>query len=457
MLTGVLSLTNMLIYRGKVLATLLGKIIALKNHQGLWRYMANTSWLLAEQVLRIIASLLVGIWVARYLGPEQYGVFNYVLAFTAIFVGFAKLGLDDILVRELVSKPEQRDVFLGTAFWLKVMGAFLVMILVACIVPFTSNDATTNLYIFIIISGLVFQSFEVVGFYFQSQVLAKVVSLCKVIQLLLSSIIKVYLVVTKAELFRFVCVSSFDMFSLAVSYYVAYLTRGNASFFKCFNVEVAKKLLKNSWPLILSSLVVTIYMRIDQIMIKEMLGEYEVGIYAAAVRLSEAFYFIPVLLTSSLFPAILNAKKESKKLYQKRIQRLYAFLVWMAIIIALIMTLLSDWLVTLLYGKEYLPAGKVLVIHVWASVFVFIGVAFYKYLMAENLIKIDFQRTLAGAVANVGLNLILIPKYGLVGAAVATLVAQFIANYMYDFFDKRLHAQLFLKTQAVFLPFRAFK
>ena len=440
-----------------MLTILRSKIIALKTHQGFRRYAVNTTWLMAEQILRIIAGILVGIWVARYLGPEQFGIFSYVLAFTTIFGGIAKLGLDGILVCELIHQPKLQNTYMGTAFWLKVIGAVMVTVFMACIVPFTSNDATTNLYIFIIAGGLFFQGFEVVEFYFQSQVLAKLISICKVIQLIFSSIIKVYLVLIQADLFWFVCVTSLDMFSLAFSYFIAYRIKGNASFFKCFDVEIAKKLLKDSWMLVFSSMVVMIYMRIDQIMIKEMLGDYEVGIYSAAVKLSEAFYFIPVLLSASVFPAIINARKESAALYQKRMQRLYTFLIWLAIIVALPITLLSEWLIMLLFGEAYLPAGQVLMIHIWAAVFVFMGVAFSKYLLAENLQKIAFQRTLLGAIANVCLNFILIPKYGLKGAAIATLLAQFMANYMYDFFDKRLHNQLRFKTQAIFLPFKTLK
>lgn len=408
--------------------------------------------MIGQQFLRIIAGLFVGIWVARYLGPEQFGLFSYVLAFTAIFAGIAQLGLNGIMVRELVNHPEKRDTYLGTAFWLKIIGAFIVMGLMAAIVPFTSNDATTNLFIFIIAAGLVFQSFEVVEFYFQSQVHAKIVSICKVIQLTLSSLIKIYLVLTEAELILFVLVTAFDAFSLAISYFIAYQLRKNAAFYKHFELSIAKQLLKDSWPLIISAIVVMIYMRIDQVMIKEMLGEYEVGIYSAAVRLSEAFYFIPTLITASLFPAILNAKNQSKELYKQRLQRLYTFMVWFAIAIALPMTFLSDWLILQLFGQAYQEAGQVLMIHIWAAVFVFLGVSFSKYLLAENLTKIAFQRTLLGAVSNVLLNLWLIPIYGVAGAAMATLLAQFIANVGYDPFDKRLHQQLKMKTKAFFMP-----
>ena len=409
-----------------------------------------------EQFLRIIAGLFVGIWVARYLGPEQYGLFSYVLAFTAIFGGIAKLGLDGIMVRELVKYPKKRDSYLGTAFWLKILGAFIVMGLIAAILPFTSNDATTNLFTFIIAAGLVFQSLEVVEFYFQSKVLAKIVSICKVTQLTLSSIIKIYLVLTETELIWFVLVTALDALSLAISYFVAYQLQKNSAFYKHFDFGIAKRLLKDSWPLIFSAIVVMIYMRIDQIMIKEMLGEYEVGIYSVAVRLSEAFYFIPMLVTASLFPAILNAKKQSEELYKQRLQRLYTFMVWFAIAIALPMTFLSKWLILQLFGEAYQEAGQVLMIHIWAAIFVFLGVAFSKYLLTENLTKISFQRTLLGAVSNLIFNLWLIPIYGVSGAAVATLLAQFIANIGYDPFDKRLHKQLKMKTKAFFMPWKFF-
>jgi len=422
-------------------------------HHGFRRYAVNTSWMMAEQLLRIVAGLFVGIWVARYLGPEQFGLFSYIVAFTAIFGGIAKLGLDSVMVRELVNQPGMRNKYLGTAFWLKFGGALLVIALIAAIVPFTSNDAITNLYIFIIAAGLVFQSFEVVEFYFQSQVLAKIISICKIAQLALSSIIKVYLVLTQAELIWFVVTTAFDAMSLAISYFIAYRLLKNASFYKFFDPQVARGLLRDSWPLIFSSLVVMVYMRIDQVMIKEMLGGYEVGIYSAAVRLSEVFYFIPVFVTASVFPAIINAKMRSEDQYIERLQSLYAFLAWIAIAIALLTTFLSDWLIFLLYGELYQSAAKVLVIHVWGAVFVSIGVAFTKHLVTENLTKISLYRAALGAVLNVILNLFLIPSCGIHGAALAMLFSQIIANIGYDIFDKKLHGQLVMKIKALFYPF----
>jgi O-antigen/teichoic acid export membrane protein len=404
----------------------------------------------AEQILRIFAGLFVGIYVARYLGPEQFGVYSYAAAFVALFGTIARLGLDGIVVRDLVNHPEKRDVYLGTAFWLKLIGAFLTLGLLAIAVQFSSNDATTNLYIFIIASGLIFQSFDVVDFHFQSKVLSKYVSIAKLIQLALSSILKLYFIFTQADLFWFVMVSLIDQVSLAISLTFAYWRQKIGSFFGHFNLGAAKTMLRNAWPLILSGIAISLYMRIDQIMIKEMLGEKEVGLYSAAVRLSEAWYFVAVIITSSLFPAIVNARKVSQELYFQRLQKLCTMLTWLAIAIAIPMIFMADWLVGLLFGNTYQEAGRVLAIHVWGAVFVFLGVASGVFFTAENYTRKSLYRTALGAVSNVLLNLVLIPRYGINGAAIATVLSQFVANYLFDIFDSSTRGLLIIKTKALF-------
>ena len=421
-----------------------------KTHQGFRRYFTNTSWMFAEQLLRMLAGLLVGIWVARYLGPEQFGVFSYAIAFAALFSSIAKLGLDGILVRDLVKEPELRDAYLGTAFWLKLIGALLMLGIVAIVMQLTSTDALTNLYILIIASGAIFQSFEVVDFYFQSKVLSKFVSISKMTQLLISSFLKLYFIFTGAELIYFVIVTLLDQVTLALSLFIAYYFQKLGGFYGHFNKAIAKQLLKDSWPLIFTGLVIIIYMRIDQIMIKEMLGEREVGLFSAAVRLSEVWYFIPVIISSSLFPSIVNAKKISEELYLGRLQRLYAVMIWVAIIIALLLTFVSNWVVTLLYGEAYREAGQVLAIHIWAGVFVFIGVASSKWFLSEGLQRYLTINTVAGAILNIVLNLFLIPRYGIYGSAIATVISQALASYLMNIVFRRTRSNFFRITRSVF-------
>ena len=402
---------------------------------------------MGEQFLRIIAGLFVGIWVARYLGPEQFGLFSYVLAFTAIFGGIAKLGLDGIMVRELVNHPENRDVYLGTAFWLKVIGALIVMGLMAAIVPFISNDATTNLFIFIIAAGLVFQSFEVVEFYFQSQVLAKIVSICKAIQLALSSIIKIYLVLTEAELIWFVLVTTFDTLSLAISYFIAYQLRKNPTFFKHFDHSISKQLLKDSWPLIFSALMVSIYMKIDQVMIKEILGVYEVGIYSAAMRLIESTYFIPAIIVASLFPSIISAKSKSEELYLSRIRRLYFTFFWISIVIATFLFFISDQFIVYLFGVSYTDSVQVFSVAVFLLVPIFLSSVHGKWLIIESLQFLTIYYSIFAVLINVTLNLVFIPEYGVIGAVYSSILSQSLPwLILFCCFETRQHLKLIIKS-----------
>lgn len=436
---------------------LINKIKNLQSNKGFVRYLNNTGWMFFEQILRILSGLFVGIWFARYLGPEQFGIYSYVLAFTSIFAGIAKLGLDGIIVRELINNPKKREVLLGTAFWLKLSGALIVILIVTLISSYVNNEALIKLYITIITFGLVFQSFEVVEFYFQSLVMAKIVSICKVFQLLITSLFRVYLILNDSELVYFVLVVVFDSICIGVIYFFAYKRYNGKLFFKKFDNKVAIELIKDSWPLVFSALVVMIYMRIDQLMIKQMLGDYEVGIYSAAVRLSEAFYFLPVLITASLFPAIINSKNKAKEFFYKRLLKLYTLMVWMAIFVAIIVSLTSQYLVVFLYSEKYIEASNILLVHIWASVFVFLGVASGKYLIVENMTKVAFLRTAIGAVCNVFLNLLLIPSHGALGAAVATFISQGITNLIFDMFIRKIHNQFILKIKAIFTPWQAFK
>ena len=224
----------------------------------------------------------------------------------------------------------------------------------------------------------------------------------------------------------------FDSFILACGFIYFYIKKNLK--FKIKNlklkIKTATSLLKDSWPLIISGIAISIYMKIDQVMIREMMNVEAVGQYVAAVRLSEAWYYIPMVIVASLFPAIVNAKKQSEELYYSRIQKLYDFMVWTAIAIALPITFLSDRIVELLYGTQYNQAGSVLEIHIWTGVFVFAGVASSKWLLSENLQIFSTINTFIGVIINIGLNYFLIPRIGIEGAAWATLGSYFIAAYL---------------------------
>ena len=407
---------------------------------GFRKYFANTSWLLGERVLRMVVSLFVGIYVARYLGPERFGLLSYSLSFVMLFSSLSSFGLDDILVRELVQRPEQRNNLLGTVFWLKVCGTIVMGTAIALVLKFKAEDQQTYWMIAIITFGFLFQATNVVDFYFQSQVQSKFAVRAQAIQLILTSLFKIYLVWNQAELIWFAFALMLDQAVVAVLFLLVYHWKIGWFPFFSFRWTEAKKLMIDAWPLIFAGMVVSVYMKIDQVMLKEMLDAKAVGVYAAAVKLCEAWYFLPTALIASIFPAVIKAKIKSKTLYDKRVQNLYDLMVWSSIAVALPTTLLADWVILILYGIDFQEAADVLRIYIWAGVFVTLGIASSKWLIAENLQRYLFFRTILGALLNVGFNLWLIPIYGIKGAAIATLVAQGTVGFLsLSFFKKTRH------------------
>ncbi len=407
------------------------------SNKGFRKYFANTSWLLGERVFRMTISLFVGIYVARYLGPERFGLLSYALSFVWLFSSLASLGLNDILVRELVNQPENSQNLIATALWLKVCGFGLMGLTVTVVLIFKSEDQLTLLLISIIILGFLFQATNVVEFYFQAKVQSKFIVRAQVVQLLITSIFKIYLVWSKANLLWFALALMLDQALIAILFLYLYKWKVKKFPFLYFNWEKTKLLIRDGWPLIFTGMVVLVYMKIDQVMLKEMLNTKAVGVYAAAVRLCETLYFIPTALMASLFPAVVYARKKSEKIYEQRIQKLYDLMVWGSVIIAIPTTLVSNWIILLLYGTDFQEAADVLRIYIWAVVFVSLGVASSKWLVAENLQHYSFYITTLGAIVNVGCNLWLIPIHGIKGAAIATLLAQGTVSFLgLSFFGK---------------------
>ena len=410
------------------------------------KYFENTSWLLGERILRMAVSLFVGIYVARYLGPERFGLLSYALSFVWLFSSLASFGLDDILVRELVHRPEQRNNLLGTVFWLKVCGTAVMGIAIAAVLQFMAEDQRTCWMIVIIAFGFLFQATNVIEFYFQAQVQSKFTVRAQVVQLLITSLFKIYLVWNKAELVWFALALMLDQAVVAVLFLLMYNWKIEWFPFFSFQWKHAKKLMIDAWPLIFTGMVVSVYMKIDQVMLKEMLDAKAVGVYASAVKLCEAWYFVPTAVMASLFPAVIEARKKSETVYDERIQKLYDLMVWGSVAIALPTTLLADWVILILYGTDFQEAADVLRIYIWAGVFVSLGVASSKWLVTENLQRYLFYRTALGAVLNISCNLWLIPIYGIRGAVFATLISYFIVAYASLGFFKKTRGNFWAAT-----------
>ena len=419
------------------------------------KYFANTSWLLVERFIRMVVSLFVGIYVTRFLGPERFGILSYVLSFVLLFSPLLHLGHREIIVLDLIKSPEKRDLILGSAILLRLGGAVLLVGGVSVGIQFVENDQQTLLMISIISVGIMFQSWELVDYYFQSQVQSKYTVWAQTIQLIVVSLCKLALIFWQASLFWFVIVYSIEYVILAILYLIMYIWRVGWFPIRRCNLKYTQKLLKNSLPLLFSTIAIMIYMKIDQIMLKELVGPASVGIYSAAVKLCEAWYQFPVLVAGSYFPAIIGAKVNNSELYNSYLQKLYSFLVWGAIAIAIPTTLFSDWIIHNLYGNEFAKSVVILQIYAWASVFVFMGVANHKWLLIENCQKYILLTTLLGMVINIVCNIILIPLYGASGAAVASLISYGIGSYGSLLFFPRLRVAFWLATKS-FNPFLHF-
>ncbi len=425
-----------------------------ENRPNLQKALANTGWLLGDKVLRMGVGLLVGVWIARYLGPEQYGLLNYVTAIVTIFGAVATLGLNGIVVRDLVKEPENTFNTLGTAFVLQLIGAIVAVGLVVCtVIWLRPNDSLAIAMVAILGFSLVFQSSSVIKYWFESQVQSRQIVWVENGVLLLVAAVKIALVLNRATLVTFVWLTLVEAILVSLGLFTIYLKQIGALQHWTASLARAKSLLRDSWPLIISGIAVMIYVRIDQIMLGEMAGVQAVGIYSAAVRISEIWYMVPVAITASLFPTILESKKHSESLYRDRIQRLIRLMVVLSLLIAVVVTLTADRIVNLLFGIGYVEAAEVLAIHVWAGVFVFIGVAGGKWYLVENLQRMVLLRTALGAVANVALNLWLIPRHGAVGAAIATVISYGLSDYVFDCFNKTTRPLFKMKTKA-FLPFK---
>jgi len=370
----------------------------------------------------LLIKWIVSIAVANYLGRGQNGILAGGTVYIYFFSAVATLGLDQFIVKELHAFPESRDKILGTSFWMKVMAGFACIPLIWLAFQIYPAKGTPYHYVLIFSAIGVIQAFTVIDSYFQSQVQSKYIMQVQIIGNILSAAVKLALIFNKMLLIWFVYAYAFDFLLISIGYYFTYQRRGRNIFQWTYNSTLAKKLLSYSWPLIISGIMISLFMKIDQIMLQNMKGLKESGAYATVANLSEAWNFVPVVIVTSLFPAILNARRDDQERYNKRIQHLYDLMVYLSIPVALIITFASP-LIYKLYKPEYAYSAPVLSVHIWSGIFVFLGAASGQYLIAENYNKLTFIRTGFGAAVNIGLNLILIPKMGMMGAAIATLAA----------------------------------
>ncbi|MFB2875872.1 flippase [Floridanema aerugineum] len=395
------------------------------------KVIANIFWLMADNVLRLGIGLIVGVWVARYLGPQQFGLLNYSVAFVGLFSVFAKLGLDSIAIRELVRNVASGNEILGTTFILKLVGGIISFLLAIATILLIRTDDPESLWVTGIIAlSLIFQIFDGINLWFQSQVQSKYVVYAKNGAYILANAIKILLIQAKAPLIFFAVITLGEVVFSALGLVIVYRLTGHLFKTWKFNFPLARDLLKESWPNILTGFSIAIYMRVDQLMLGSMIGDEAVGIYSVGVRLAEIWYFVPVAISSSVNPAIIQAKQEGEESYYRRIQKALNLVVVLGYALGIGTAFLAKPIITLLYGAKFIDASAVLSIYIWAGVFVSLGLIRAIWITTEGMFRFGSLTTFMGAGMNILLNFLLIPRYEGTGAAIATVISYGFSDYL---------------------------
>lgn len=408
----------------------------IEHHPATLKILNNFGWLFFDRIIRMGVGLLVVVWVARYLGPEQFGQMNYAMAFVGLFGSITALGFNGVIVRDIVRDPQLANTTVSTAFFLQAIAGIVAMALaITTISVLKPNDQLTFYLVIILSVSLIFKATDNIRYWFEAHVQSRYVVWIENGVFLLMALCRVVLILTKSELIAFIWIIFVETFLVSIGLIWIYVSRnGTLSILFQASTLRAKTLLKESWPLLLSGIAITLYMRLDMVMLEGMSSSHEVGIYAAATRISEIWYFIPSVVIASVSPAIITSHSQNPSLYLKRLKALYFVMAWLAIGVSLPIALLSGHIVSLLYGAQYQDAASVLAIHLWGSVGVFLGMASSQHLLVEHLQKISFYRTLIGMICNIILNLLLIPSMGAKGAAIATVISYFLATFSLIFF-----------------------
>lgn len=389
----------------------------------------NSGWLMFDKLVRVLLGLLVGAWVARYLGPESFGELAYVLAYIAFFQAIANLGADGIIVRDIARDKRAAPQVLGTAFILR-LGVGLVCWLAAVGGMAWVNGIDDRSVALTALAGgaLVFQAADTIDLWFQSQSQSRRTVVAKLLAYLISNGVKVGLILAQAPLLAFAAVMALDALLAATGLAVAYKSFPTAGRWQAV-ADMAKAMLLESWPYMLSGVSIMIYMRIDQIMLKNMLGERELGMYAAMLPLSQVWHVIPMTLVASVAPFVAKKKSEGEHAYLLTLGAIFRLVSAIAIVASLVTAICSGVAIKLLYGDAFSEASTILAIHVFTNVFISLGVAQGLWQINEALPRISLYKTIIGAIVSVFGNFLLIPKFGISGAAIVAVLTQFISAF----------------------------
>ena len=389
-------------------------------------------------------------WVIRFLGPENFGKISYTQGLVDIFAPLAVLGINEVLTREIIRYHHLKYPLLGTALVLKLGATCLTCVLIATTTFCIGHTQEENIFIALFSLILFFKIYSVFESYLAAKVLFKYAVYSKLIALFLCSLVRIFLVLHHFPLLYFVLAIILDCVIVSIVMACFYFCQEKQNHRWEFDPGIAKKLLKNGWPYLFVEIIESLYIRIDQIMLKWMTGIEAVGLYSAAVRLSIPCFAIPHLVQSSLFPAIINAKETSRKEFLFRVQRLHDIVLGLFLCFCIPLVIFSHEIISFLYGENFKTSGDILAVHILCG-FTIVTVAVRKsWALSENLQHYELLSHIMGVILNIIANFIFIQLYGTMGAAYGTLFASITTFFLTALLIKKMRPSFFMTLRSFF-------
>ena len=395
----------------------------------------NASWIIGCKIVQSVLNLLISMITARYLGPSNYGLINYAMSITAFFAPLMNLGVSDILVNEILSHPDREEETLGTGIGMTMLSAALCVLGIGAFVSITDAGERDTLIVCVLYSLSLFaQSLELIRYWFQAKYLAKYTSLVMLAAYGIISLYRIYLLVANKNVYWFAVANGLDYLLIALVL-LYYYKRISGKWLR-FSLKRARSMFSVGRHYILSGMMVTIFAQTDRVMIKNMLGEVELGYYSAALTIAGMTSFVFAAIIDSMRPAILANKSKDKVKYEGYLKKLYSIIIYLALAQSVFATVFAGYMIAIMYGDAYAPSMAVLRIAVWYTLFSYIGAVRNIWILAEQKQRYLLPINLAGAVSNVVLNYLMIPCFGICGAAAATVSTQVFTNVIVGFLIK---------------------
>ncbi|MBW8683724.1 flippase [Chitinophaga rhizophila] len=384
----------------------------------------NSGWLLADKFARLFIGLVTMAVIARHIGPEAFGIWNYALALTAILGSLATLGLDKIVVKEVVSFPEKADRIIASSLAVRLVAALLAFLGINAIVFAIKGYSDVYLYT-TAITGLIviLQAFDVFDSYYQANNEVQRVIIPKVTVFIFFCLIKLLLVYMDGTFIQLLWVSFIELLVTYLIIFFNYIRSGNRRLLKAISFQEIKHLLTESWPVMFTGLLVLLYLKADQLLLDTLGTSAQLGEYAAAARISEIWYALPTVLSTALLPGLIKKKGRDVSAYVQAMERWLRLSFWASTLVAILVTFSAMPVTQLLYGVQYPRSGIILSIHIWANIPVFLCTALMQYQLIEGAYKTNLCASLSGILVNIVINILLIPSMAGVGAATATVLS----------------------------------